>query len=208
MAKDGDCGGVAKRHFKPPRNPCRWPRPRRAVETSQPRYDSVPEATGTAGRLRCSSEFQVTSFADGAGTFAVQIAKSFGADVTRRPCNAVSAATGTEAACSNVTFSGLLTSADSEAQAYSAKAPRQQPNTASPGLSCATFLPTASTSPATSRPSRVSFGLRSPVNKRTRYGVPRKSRSSGLTAAARTFNKTSSSPAIGFSISSHLRTSG
>src|SRR5438445_10359534 len=75
----------------------------------------------------------------------------------RRPCNAVIAAIGTEAACSNVTLSGFTTNADSEAHTYSAKAPLQVPNTASPGLNWVTFLPTASTWPATSTPSRVSF---------------------------------------------------
>src|SRR6266568_354213 len=102
----------------------------------------------------------------------------------RRPCNAVIAAIGTEAACSNVTLSGFTTNADSGAHTYSAKAPLQVPNTASPGLNWVTFLPTASTWPATSWPIRVSFGLRRPVIMRTMYDVPRKSRSSGLTEAA------------------------
>src|ERR1035438_5364851 len=129
--------------------------------------------------------------------------------LSRRPCNAVKTATGTEAACSNVMFSGFTTNADSEVHTYSAKAPRQLPNTSSPGLNCVTFLPTASTSPATSTPSRVIFGLRSPAAMRTRYGTPlMKCQSSGLTEAARTFIRTSSSPATGFSISSHWRTAG
>ena len=74
--------------------------------------------------------------------------------VAQDPARRVNAAMGTEAACSNVTLSGLVTNADSEAHAYSAKAPRHEPNTSSPGLNCVTFLPTASTWPATSTPSR------------------------------------------------------
>ncbi len=58
------------------------------------------------------------------------------------------------------------------AHAYSAKAPWHAPNTSSPGLNWITFLPTASTWPATSRPSRVSFGLSSPNSKRPMYGLP------------------------------------
>ena len=50
---------------------------------------------------------------------------------------------------------GFVTNADSEVHTYSAKAPRHEPNTSSPGLNCVTFLPTASTSPATSTPNRV-----------------------------------------------------
>src|SRR6266436_8290692 len=45
--------------------------------------------------------------------------------LSRRPCNAVNAATGAEAACSNVTLGGFKTNVDSGAQAYSAKAPWQ-----------------------------------------------------------------------------------
>jgi hypothetical protein len=40
------------------------------------------------------------------------------------------------------------------------------PNTSSPGWNWVTLLPTASTWPATSTPSRVTFGLRSPVTMR------------------------------------------
>src|SRR5271166_5848270 len=123
--------------------------------------------------------------------------------LSRRPCNAVNAARGAEAACSNVTLSGFVTNVDSGAQTYSAKAPWQwtqtaapescgslthEPNTSSPGLNCVTFLPTASILPATSRPGRVSFGLRSPNSMRALYGLPFiKPPSSGLTEAARNF---------------------
>src|SRR6266571_7062489 len=86
--------------------------------------------------------------------------------LSRRPCNAVHAATDTEAACSNVTLLGFVTNTDREAQAYSAKAPRHEPNTSSPDLNSVAFLPTASTSPATSTPSRESFGLRRPAGMR------------------------------------------
>src|SRR5579859_2668437 len=79
--------------------------------------------------------------------------------VSRRPCRAVNAATGTEAACSNVMVSGLRTTVEEGAQAYSANDPwqtqtftpqacgsrRHAPNTSSPGLNCVTLLPTAST---------------------------------------------------------------
>src|ERR1035438_9199058 len=107
--------------------------------------------------------------------------------LSRRPCSAVNAAIGTEAACSNVTLFGFMTNADSEVHAYSANAPRHVPNTSSLGLNWVTFLPTASTWPATSTPSRVTFGLRRPVIMRTKYGVPLiKCQSSGLTEAART----------------------
>src|SRR5271157_2386640 len=92
--------------------------------------------------------------------------------LSRRPCNAVRPATDTAAACSNVTLLGFVTNADSEVQAYSAKAPRHEPNTSSPGLNWVTFLPTACTWPATSTPSRVSLGLRGPAIMRRKYGVP------------------------------------
>src|SRR5713101_5164859 len=72
-----------------------------------------------------------------------------------------------------------------------AKAPPHAPNTSSPGLNCVTFLPTASTWPATSRPGRAIVGLRSPNSMRRLYGLPFiKRQSSGLTEAARTFIKT------------------
>src|SRR5258708_13729278 len=46
------------------------------------------------------------------------------------------------------------------------------PNTSSPGLNRATFLPTASTWPATSTPTRVTFRARIPVIMRVMYGLP------------------------------------
>lgn len=89
--------------------------------------------------------------------------------------------------------------------AYSASAPwliqtlkpeargsrRHAPNTLSPGLNCVTLLPTASTRPATSTPSRVNFGSRSPITMRPApFTIPP---SSGLRPAARTLINTSSS---------------
>ena len=62
---------------------------------------------------------------------------------------------------------------------------------------------------ATSRPGRVSFGLRSPVTMRPLYGLPFiKPPSSGLTEAARTFIRTSLSLGTGFSRSLIGTTSG
>src|SRR3984893_14210945 len=98
-----------------------------------------------------------------------------------------------------MTNADFMTLADSQVHAYSANAPRHVPNTASPGLNWVTFLPTASTWPATSTPSCLIFGLRSPSSKRTRYGPPViVFQSSGLTEAARTFIKTSLSLGTGF----------
>src|SRR2546425_7920142 len=79
--------------------------------------------------------------------------------LSRRPCNAVSAATFTDAACSNVTLDGFTANLDSGADAYSAQAPRHAPKTSSPGLNRVTFLPTDSTTPATSTPGRPNLGL-------------------------------------------------
>jgi len=72
-----------------------------------------------------------------------------------------------------------------------------------------TFLPTASTWPARSTPSRVTLGLRSPAPRRRMYGVPlTKCQSSGLTEAARTLIKTSLSLGTGFATSVIWTTSG
>src|ERR1039458_1936279 len=97
----------------------------------------------------------------------------------------------------------------SEVHTYSASAPRQVPNTSSPGLNSVTFRPTACTWPATSTPSRVIFGLRRPVIRRTKYGVPlMKCQSSGFMEAARTFIKASCSLGAGSSTSLMWTTSG
>src|ERR1051326_3156944 len=66
--------------------------------------------------------------------------------------SAVSPATGTPAACSNVRLAGFGASSSSPADAYSAKAPWQPPYTSSPGRNRVTLWPTASTTPATSTP--------------------------------------------------------
>jgi len=110
--------------------------------------------------------------------------------LSRSPCNAVSPAIGTAAAWSKLTLSGFRTNLASEAQAYSAKAPLQAPNTASPGLNCVTVPPTAATSPATSTPGRWLFMRQS----------------SGLTEAARTRMTTSLSFGTGCSRSFISRT--
>src|ERR671912_2198901 len=84
----------------------------------------------------------------------------------------------------------------------------QAPNTSSPGFRRATFPPTASTTPARSRPSLV-LGLRSPICGRARYGVPVMAyQSAGFTEAAWTRTSTSSSPGSGWSISRSSSTSG
>ena len=75
-----------------------------------------------------------------------------------RACRAVSADTDTTAACSKVMFAGLRASLSSRAAAYSAKAPRPIPNTSSPAANRVTAEPTATTVPATSRPSTGFFG--------------------------------------------------
>src|SRR5260370_42454655 len=77
-----------------------------------------------------------------------------GESKTIAPPQAAATATGTEAACSNVTLSGFMTNIDSGAQTYSAKAPWRwtqtlapeacgslihAPNTSSPGLNSVTF---------------------------------------------------------------------
>src|SRR5207248_2146949 len=69
---------------------------------------------------------------------------------------------------------------------YSASAPRSAPNTSSPGRSWVTFLPTASTIPATSAPRTLLLGLRIPTTGRRRYGLPSSMpQSMGLIDAAR-----------------------
>src|SRR5579859_4376048 len=130
--------------------------------------------------------------------------------LSRNACNAVSAAIGMAAACSAVTFSGRKANLAVGAQAYSAYAPLQHPKTSSPTLNCVTFLPTASTWPATSAPSRVSVGPRKPpAGIRIGYGSPRmKCQSYGFTDAARTLMRTSSSLGTSFSTSTNCTTSG
>src|SRR6266850_53782 len=85
----------------------------------------------------------------------------------RRPCKAVNPAQATAPACSNVTLAGLITNPRSRAHAYSAREGRPTPKTSSPGLNCVTFLPTLSTVPATSLPSPVFSGVRSPDLRRS-----------------------------------------
>ena len=63
----------------------------------------------------------------------------------------------TAAACSNVRFSGLGASLSSRAHTYS-RGTLPIPNTSSPGWNLLTFLPSASTTPATSEPMTGFFG--------------------------------------------------
>ena len=134
--------------------------------------------------------------------------------LSRSACRAVNAATGTDAACSNVRPAGLVITAPSwRMLMYSARVPRSSrpPNTSSPGRNSVTFSPTASTDPAMSAPSLppLARGRDSPAIIRTRYGAPlMKCQSSGLIDAARTRTSTSLSPKVGMSMSSNLRTSG
>src|SRR5918993_738085 len=128
--------------------------------------------------------------------------------LSRSPCRAVSPATGTAAACSNDTLAGFSTSASSGTVTYSAKVPVPAPNTSSPGSKRVTFPPTASTTPARSRPS-LDLGLRSPICGRATQGVPVMAyQSAGFTEAAWTRTSTSSSPGSGWSISRSSSTSG
>ena len=93
--------------------------------------------------------------------------------LSRNACSAVTAATGTPAACANVRFAGFGTSAlPCVTLTYSAKAPHRDPYTASPGWNAVTLRPTAATVPAKSTPSRSDVGRPSPDSKRMTYGVP------------------------------------
>lgn len=55
----------------------------------------------------------------------------------------------TAAACSKLKFAGLGRSRSARADAYSAKEPRQAPNTSSPGWTSVTLSSTVATLPAT-----------------------------------------------------------
>src|SRR4029077_9376990 len=59
----------------------------------------------------------------------------------RSPCSAVTAASGTAAACSKVRFPGLGARPSWRIAMYSAKAPWPKPYTSSPGLNAVTALP-------------------------------------------------------------------
>jgi hypothetical protein len=82
------------------------------------------------------------------------------------PRSAVIPETGTAAACSKVRFDGLRASLLSRAAANSANEPLLTPNTSSPGWKRVTSLPTATTTPATSRPGTGFFGARRPTARR------------------------------------------
>src|ERR671933_1507443 len=73
--------------------------------------------------------------------------------MSRSACRAVKADIGTAAACSMVRLAGFGAKLSAGAHAYSARVPVVlQPNTSLPSSSPCTFLPTASTRPATSAP--------------------------------------------------------
>jgi hypothetical protein len=118
------------------------------------------------------------------------------------------------AASSKVSPAGFLISWDTGTTVNSANVPavarvlpHDAPNTSSPGPRSATFLPTASTTPATSVPRTRVRGRRSPDLNRRMYGTPVTVIQSGVfTLVARTRIRTSSSPTGGRSTSSSLRT--
>ena len=117
---------------------------------------------------------------------------------------------GTAAACSNVSRAGFGTRKLCDVpRTYSAREPLREPKTSSPGRNCVTFLPTASTCPATSMPMALLLGFRSPATTRTSDGLPRiMCQSYALTAAARTRTRMLSSSMVGISTSLSSRTSG
>ena len=83
------------------------------------------------------------------------------------------------------------------------------PNTSSPGWNSVTSFPTASTTPATSAPTLVLFGLRRPPpNSRTKYGPVTPYHSTGLTDDAWTRSSTWWSSIAGMSTSRSSSTSG
>src|SRR5918911_1406914 len=93
--------------------------------------------------------------------------------MSRSACRAVKADIGTAAACSMVRLAGFGAKLSAGAHAYSARVPVVlQPNTSSPSSSPCTFLPTASTRPATSAPGTPLRGRRSPNARRRTYGTP------------------------------------
>ena len=131
----------------------------------------------------------------------------------RSPCSARIPECGRVAACSNDRPSGIGANARSGADAYSANAPCENgyrsANTRSPGLNLVTSGPTASTTPATSTPTALNRGARSPVAALATLGRPyRKSRSARLTDAATTRTTTPSPPGTGRSTSRTSTTSG
>src|ERR687891_1969364 len=119
----------------------------------------------------------------------------------------------TDAAASlNESLAGFLMSRDAAATVNSANVPwgvlsHKDPNTASSGWRSVTFLPTASTTPATSVPRTGVRGPRSPSRSRRTKGTPVTVIQSGvLTLVARTRIRTSSSPTGGRSRSPSFST--
>ena len=104
---------------------------------------------------------------------------------------------GTEAACSHVTLSGLMTSADSDAHAYSANAPLHAPKTLSPDLkrnvAAHRFNLAGHITAQADVPWFAQAGLYANEVRPASVVTVK-----GLTEAARTFIKTSWSPRRGF----------
>src|SRR5215212_9192253 len=92
---------------------------------------------------------------------------------SRRPCRAGKPEMAITAACSKVRFSGLGASLSSRAHAYSAQEPLPMPNTSSPGWKRLTFLPSASTTPATSEPMTGFLGAEAVASEAYRVGQTR-----------------------------------
>ncbi|BAS07042.1 hypothetical protein AHiyo4_04640 [Arthrobacter sp. Hiyo4] len=122
---------------------------------------------------------------------------------SRTACNAVTPEMGATAASSNVRFVGFVATRSSLAQTNSAKDPSHVPNTSSPSWKRVTPAPTASTTPATSRPRTGILGFFSPKPKRrSRYGRPViRCHTPWSTPAARTLISTSPSLGTGSGIS-------
>ncbi len=131
---------------------------------------------------------------------------------SRRPCNARIAECGSVEAVSKLMPSGIGRKAFSGADTDSANEPcpaeKRSAKTRSPTRNRVTFTPTASMVPATSEPSLVFRGRRTPRNRRRNDGRGWIwSRSARLTDAAWTRTTISPSPGTGVSISATRTTS-
>src|SRR5215469_14359649 len=126
--------------------------------------------------------------------------------VSASACHAVSAASGSAAACTWSTLPGFGANARAGAVTYSACEPTpcgygSMPKTSSPGLTSVTPYPTASTTPDTSQPSTNGGGPRKILRARCFQSV-------GFSPAACTRTRTWLRPASGRSSSTCFSTSG